>query len=204
MGEAAAITRAITAAVAAFALSSCVVPEAELPPPLPCDVMPDGAFNEPAWTSAQRIALGDTAALLLIQAPQHLCIGVDTRNAGARYVDVFIQDSQGVTHNLHASMQVGERTVPARWTDEEPATNWGQTTLWVANNVARRADANTEAPISEQLAPYQGYEFMIARSRMPRPWRVRVEVRDFDGRARDIVYPSQSRRNDIRSWALFL
>ena len=196
------IRRLAAAALLATALGSCVVAP-EPPPPLPCDVMPDGRLGEAAWSGAQRIPLGDTAALLLIQAPEHLCIGIDTRNAGHRYVDVFIQDGARVTHNLHASMQVGERTVPARWTDEEPATNWGQTTLWIANAVSR-ADANTEAPVSEQLEPYDGYEFMIARSRMPRPWRMRIEVRDFDGDARDIVYPVQSRRNDTRSWALFL
>lgn len=198
------IRQVAVAALLGSALGSCVVAPEPAPPPLPCDVMPDGRLSEAAWSSAQRIPLGETAALLLIQAPEHLCIGIDSRSAGHRYIDVFIQDGARVTHNLHASMQVGERTVPARWTDDEPETNWGQTTLWIANTVSRRADANTDALVSEQLEPYDGYEFMIARSRMPRPWRARIEVRDFDGDARDIVYPAQSRRNDTRTWALFL
>jgi hypothetical protein len=60
---------------------------------------------------------------------------------------------------------------------------------------------NTEAPVSEQIEPMDGYEFVINRAQL-NPWRIRIEVRDFDGRARDIVWPAQSRRNDATTWAL--
>jgi hypothetical protein len=185
--------RAAAAALLAPMLASCAV--SPTPPPRPpCGVTADGVLTVLEWAGAQRIDVSGGVVLWLIQGPEHVCLAAETREArGFKSVDVFIADSAGVTHNLHASTRVGERTVPARWSDERPPTAWGQTTGWTAN-AAPPADA------ADTL--FDGYEFIIARSRMPRPWRVRVEVRDPDGRARDIVWPAQSRRNDIRTWAL--
>jgi hypothetical protein len=188
----------------ALALTSCAVVEPEPPPAPPCGVTPDGDLTTAEWQGAQRYDLADGVVMHLIQAPDFTCFGFETRPAGPKFVDLFVTDGAETTHNLHASMQVGERTLPnTRWTDEAPPTNWGQTTGWYANTAPRRADASTEAPIAEQLEDFEGYEFIIARSRMPRPWRVRVEVRDFEGRGRDIVWPAQSRRTDRLGWALF-
>jgi hypothetical protein len=189
------------AAVAALALASCIAAP-EPPPPPPCGVTADGVLTVSEWRSAQRIELSGGAALWLLQTPSHLCFAAEPGEAGAKYVDVFIADRVGAIHNLHASLQVGDRTLPERrWTDEEPPTAWGQTTGWSANTAARRPDADASAPMSEQIAPFDGYEFVIARARLS-PWRIRVEVRDFDGEARDIVWPAQSRRTDIATWAV--
>jgi|CXWL01.1.fsa_nt_gi hypothetical protein len=185
----------------AAVLAGCAT--APPPPPPPCGVVVDGVLNAAEWQSAQRLDLSGGAVLWLIQAPEHVCIAAETRPAGLRFVDIFLTDGAGVTQNLHASMQVGERTLPARgWTDETPATAWGQTTGWRANAVARVPGVADSAPVAEQLAPYEGYEFVIANAARPRPWRMRVEVRDFAGQARDIVWPAQSRRADPASWAL--
>ena len=194
--------RAAAVALAASALASCVVlPEEALSPPPPCNVTVDGALNVSEWQGAQRIDLSNGATLWLKQTPQHVCFAVEPGEAGPRYVDVFIADRAGVLHNLHASMQVGERTLPQRrWTDEEPETAWGQTTGWSAN-AATQLDPETHAPSIEQLAPFDGYEFVIDRAQLS-PWRIRIEVRDFHGEARDIVWPAQSRRTDIATWAV--
>jgi hypothetical protein len=195
--------RIAAAALAAMALGSCAMMASAPPPPPPCGVTVDGVLNVSEWQGAQRIELTNNAVLWLIQTPQHVCLAAETRQAGAKYVDLFLVDRTGATHNLHASLQVGERTLPerTRWTDENPPTAWGQTTGWTANAATRRADANTEASVSEQLAPMDGYEFVINRAQL-NPWRIRIEVRDFDGEARDIVWPAQSRRNDTTTWAL--
>lgn len=194
--------RLCAVALAASALAACVVlPEEAGEPPPPCGVTVDGSLDVSEWQGAQRIELTNGATLWLQQTTSHVCFAVEPGEAGPRYVDVFIADRAGTLHNLHASMQVGERTLPARrWTDEEPETSWGQTTGWTAN-AATTLDPETHAPSIEQLAPFDGYEFVIARAVL-NPWRIRVEVRDFHGRARDIVWPAQSRRTDIATWAV--
>jgi hypothetical protein len=179
------------AALAAAALTGCAVMPEELPPPPPCGVTVDGRLDVSEWQNAQRIELRDGAVLWMIQGPQHLCIAAETRELGPREVDIFVTDGAGVRRNLRAAAQVGERTLSGqRWSDDEPAMAWGQTTGWTAN-AAPAAGATSE-----------GYEFVIDRARMPRPWRMRVELRDAEGDARDIVWPAQSRRTDVLSWAL--
>jgi hypothetical protein len=197
------VIRAAAVALAASALASCVVlPEEPPPMPPPCNVTVDGSLNVSEWQGSQRIELNNGAVIWLQQTPTHVCFAVEPGEAGARYVDVFIADRAGALHNLHASVQVGERTLPERrWSDENPATNWGQSTGWSANTAPRRPDADASAPASQQLAPFDGYEFVIDRAQLS-PWRIRIEVRDFDGEARDIVWPAQSRRTDIATWAL--
>lgn len=195
--------RLCAAALAAMALAGCVVlPEDEGPPPPPCGVTVDGMLNVSEWQGAQRIELTSGATIWLQQTPSHVCFAVEPGEAGPRYVDVFIADRAGVLHNLHASMQVGERTLPARgrWNDENPETNWGRTTGWSAN-AATTLDPETHGPSIEQVAPFDGYEFVIDRAVLS-PWRIRVEVRDFHGEARDIVWPAGSRRTDIATWAV--
>jgi hypothetical protein len=195
------VIRAAAVALAASALSACVVLPEEPPPPPPCGVTIDGSLDVSEWQGAQRIDLTSGAVLWLKQTQSHVCFAVEPGEAGPRYVDVFIADRAGALHNLHASMQVGERALPERrWTDEDPPTTWGQTTGWSAN-AATRLDPETHAPSIEQLAPFDGYEFVIDRAQLS-PWRIRIEVRDFHGEARDIVWPAQSRRTDIATWAV--
>lgn len=193
--------RLAAAVLGASSLASCAALAPEPPPPPPCGVTVDGALTVAEWQGAQRIELSGNAVLWLLQTPQYLCLAAETQQAGPKFVDIFIVDRAGATHNLHASMQIGERVLPnRRWTDEDPPTVWGQTTGWTANAAPRRADANPSAPVAEQLAPFDGYEFVIDRARLA-PWRIRVDVRDF-GEGRDIVWPAQSRRNDVATWAL--
>jgi hypothetical protein len=195
------VIRLSAAALAASVLVACVVLPEDAREPPPCNVTVDGSLNAAEWQDAQRIELTNGAALWLKQTPSHVCFAVEPGEAGPRYVDVFIADRAGVLHNLHASMQVGERTLPARrWTDETPETNWGQTTGWTVN-AATTLDPETHGPSIEQVAPFDGYEFVIDRTVLS-PWRIRVEVRDFHGEARDIVWPAQSRRTDIATWAV--
>jgi hypothetical protein len=197
------VIRAAAVALAASAAASCVVLPEEPPPPPPCNVTVDGSLNVSEWQGAQRIELTNGAVIWLQQTPTHFCFAVEPGESGVRYVDAFIADRAGVLHNLHASVQVGERMLPAarRWSDEVPATAWGQTTGWSANTAPRRPDADEAAPASQQFAPFDGYEFVIDRAQLS-PWRIRIEVRDFDGEARDIVWPAQSRRTDIATWAV--
>src|SRR5689334_5410600 len=110
--------RLAAAILALTAMAACAVLPDEPPPAPPCNVTVDGALNVAEWQGAQRIELTGGATLWLQQTPSHVCFAVEQGAAAPRYVDLFIADRAGVLHNLHASMQVGERTLPARrWTD---------------------------------------------------------------------------------------
>jgi hypothetical protein len=166
-----------------------------------CAVTSDGYFAEELWAAARWIDAGHGATLAIVSTPLQVCIGLKTKAAGLRYADIFLLDGAGGGHNLHASMQVGERALPkSDWSDAIPQTSWGQTTLWSANHVRRKSGTIKSAPLAEQFEASDGYEFKIDRLRMPKPWRVRIEVRDFEGAAPDIVWPSGSTRQEPSSW----
>ena len=58
------------------------------------------------------------------------------------------------------------------------------------------------APLIEQFAPYDGFEFRLSKERFgQKTWRLRLEVRDFAGKSADLVFPNESDRFNADSWA---
>lgn len=191
--------RILPALVAQAAFAGCISGPPNVTPE--CAFQSDGGLTEALWSDVAWQELGEGVRIAMLEMGGQLCIGVDVREAGLRYVDIFVSDGVSELHNLHASMQVGERRLPeVGWTDATPETSWGQTTQWRANHVTLIAGANDRGVFSDQVAPYDGYEIVIELSRMPRPWRMRVEVRDFEGARQDVVWPEGSARALPQTW----
>lgn len=101
-------------------------------------------------------------------------------------------------------MRQGERVLPREggWSDSDPPFRWGPLPGW-QSNIAERTGAGSDAPLAEQLRPYQGYEFRIPFARLGRPpWQMRVEIRDFLGESEDVAWPAGSSRVDSGGWAV--
>lgn len=128
-------------------------------------------------------------------------IGIRLRPHDFRYVDLLVRDGAGRLLNLHASFRKGERLLPPRgWSDAEPAFVW-EPAGWNANTVRRRPDASRDIPLAEQALPYEGFEFEIPHAHLgPRPWRMRIEVKDFHGTLPAIAWPVQSDPADTDRW----
>ena len=101
-------------------------------------------------------------------------------------------------------MQLGERVLPLQgWTDESPPWAWGNNNGWNANVVRRKHGAEKDAPFAAQIEPVDGVEFEISRRKIGGcEWRIRIEVRDFEGQQPDQVFPEASIRKDTNTWAV--
>lgn len=124
----------------------------------------------------------------------------------ATYLDVFLQDESGTVHNLHASLQWGERAVAGdRWTDREPETRWGKPADWGANRITWAPGGRDQAETTRaSFTPYEAHEFWISRGRFAgRAWRVRIEIRDFAGKEAVAVIPAGSTRHETGGWSVW-
>lgn len=163
----------------------------------------DGRLQDAEWAEAAGVKAGATVRLLVQRHEGTVSLGVRATNEWPGYVDLFLQTEEGVVHNLHASMQLGERIVRGRdWDDRTPATVWGRGEGWLANTQRLRPErAKDDPPTRASFVPYDGHEFVISRTRFTgKVWRLRVEVRDFRGQHADIVFPSGSSRHDPAGW----
>lgn len=163
----------------------------------------DGKISDKEWEGARQISVAPDVTLLVFQTKDDVFMAVKAATASPAYVDMFLLLEDGKRINLHASMQVGERELPEKdWTDEKPPTHWGRQKRWKANAVKVDSGKDPSAPLIEQLAPYDGFEFRLSKERFgQRTWQLRLEVRDFAGKNPDLVYPKESDRFDADSWA---
>lgn len=185
---------AVAAGVSAFGWT---VPAASVAPEA------DGVLRSGEWDGAAEQELPGGGRLLIKGVEGRVWLAIVPAATHATYVDVFLQGADGVVHNLHASLQWGERIVSGdAWTDQEPPTTWGRPARWGANRSAwapggREAKEVTRA----SFVPYEAHEFWIARASFPgAKWKVRIEVRDFAGQAGDVVVPAQSSRFQPAGW----
>jgi hypothetical protein len=201
-------TRAMLRRLTLFAcVLSCgfAAPEIAVPaaPPPARPMAADGTIAAGEWGDANVCVL-PCGLLMLKQVAGRVWMAFVPDATHATYVDLFLQDASGTVHNLHASLQWGERVVTGdAWTDREPATRWGEPKTWSANRIAWAPGGREMPEVTKQsFQPYAAHEFSIARAAFAgTTWRVRLEVRDFAGRQADAVFPAGSTRYDPRSWA---
>lgn len=173
-----------------------------VPPTTTSEIVPDGRIASAEWSDAKRMPMGDGVTVLIKADEENVAIAVSNSKRGSQYTDLFVTASDGTVWNLHADMNVGERKLEgAAWTDTEPAYVWHNNATWMANVVEARANADTTLPLAKQLKPYDGQEFLIARSQFPgSTWRLRVEVRDLAHEKPDLILPAASDRYDPSGW----
>ena len=162
----------------------------------------DGLFDSTEWKQSSTIRLTPNNCLYLMQDEESLFLGLRHNEDVKRYVDLYFHNDSIGTINLHASMQLGERVLKDRWNDTIPGWSWGNNTYWMANRVEIRKEAN-ENPFPENLNPYEGHEFQISKKKLKgKQIKLRLEIRDFMGKASDLSFPVHSQRYQTDQWML--
>lgn len=180
-------------------------PVTQVPKRSTVSVKIDGQIGSEEWDGAHELKIAPDVTLLIFHTKDSVHLAVRLRTDSPSYVDLFLLLNDEKPINLHASMQVGERKLPrAGWTDRDPPTHWGRQDRWKANSVKEVPGKPASAPLRETIVPYDGFEFLLSKDRFGRrDWRLRLEVRDFAGERKDIVFPNPSSRMDASSWAEF-
>jgi hypothetical protein len=205
VGAALLLVPALAAAQSADAPAVRVPATLRVPGGAAMPVLVDGRFAAGEWDDARRVAVGPSDTLLLKEHRGHVYVGVIAARPFPVYVELFLRDGSGTLHHLHASMQLGERTlVDTAWTDASPRTLWGNESDWTANESKFRPDRRRPNPAvvdTGDVFPQRGREFQLRRSRfVGTRWQVRLEVRDFGGRVPDLVVPAGSHRKSFDGW----
>jgi len=166
------------------------------------EIVTDGRIAGAEWSDAKRITMGEGVTVLIKADAENVAIAVKNSPRGPQFTDLFLTAADGRVWNLHAGMNVGERKLDGMsWTDADPAYVWHNNATWTANVVELKANADATAPLAKQVKPYDGQEFLIARSQFPgSTWRLRVEVRDLAHEKPDLIYPAASDRYDPSGW----
>ena len=160
----------------------------------------DGQFSDGEWSRATKVPISGGAQFLAMRAGDDLLAAVRLSPGSYRYIDLYVRDSTGRLLNLHASFQQGQRLLTPGWGDSSPAFEWNPQG-WDAST-AKRTSAADDAAIAEQISGLEGYEMRVPAALLGRaPLTIRLEVRDFEGKAADWVYPVGSTRADGASWA---
>ncbi|MCA1568133.1 MAG: hypothetical protein LC803_21310 [Acidobacteria bacterium] len=164
-------------------------------------VLIDGIFSRDEWQNATTVKADDSVMLYLKQFRGHVFIGVKTATSYPAYVDMFLLTGLNELYNLHASMQIGERTLTSSlWTDGVPSWRWGNHVGWIANEAKYDSTKDRSLPDKEKVFPYEGKEFQLLRSRFTgKQWQMRVEVR---GSTPDLVFPAESERRSSARWLI--
>ncbi len=97
-------------------------------------------------------------------------------------------------------MQLGERVLNKGWNDTLPAWNWGNNIDWLANKI-EFGEKGRKSTFRESFKHYEGHEFRIAKRKFSSNHvKIRIEIRDFDGQAKDIIFPDNSERYNLENW----
>ncbi|MDP1571304.1 MAG: hypothetical protein Q8L86_15020 [Vicinamibacterales bacterium] len=167
-------------------------------------VLIDGRLDPSEWDDAVAVDVADGVRLLLKQYRGDVFFGVSTGGV-SRPVDVYLLQDDRALHQLHASMQIGERRLEGTpWSDQEPPWRWGNHAGWIASEARLDSTKSRDLAFSERLFPLSGVEFQIRRARFSGSrWRVRIEIAQFPGTEGTFVYPPASTRNNTDGWAVF-
>ncbi len=163
-------------------------------------VSTDGQLDERIWNQSLAFDLPSTYTLHLLQNDEAVWMAIELGEKSGKYVDVYLHNDSIGTINLHASMQLGERMLAGNWNDTIPAWNWGNNYDWIANTI-RYKEHNEKMLLMESIAPYQGFEFKISKSRiLQNRLFIRLEIKDFTGTGENYIYPLLSKREDPGNW----
>lgn len=174
-----------------------------VPHALPRAVLLDGKMDPEEWEGSLDVPVAGPIRLSFLDAGGYLLVGVLTEGRAPRPVDLFVQDSSGAVHQLHASAAIGERLLAdTLWTDTDPAWRWGNHVDWMANEAKVDSWRPPELLLGERMFPSDGVEFQIRRSRFSGTrWRLRVEIGTFPGTEGTFVFPATATR-DPATWAV--
>src|SRR4028119_876642 len=138
-------------------------------------VLIDGIFSRDEWQDAATVKVNDSVTRYFKQFRGHVFIGVKTATSYPAYVDMFLLIGSNELYNLHASMQIGERTLTGNaWTDGEAPWRWGNHVGCIANETKYDSIKDRSLPDKEKVFPYEGKEFQLLRSRFTgKQWRMR-------------------------------
>lgn len=190
--------------LAALAFAAPDPPVIRVPEGRPTPVLLDGQLSPGEWSDAVAVPVGGSIRLLVKQTSGHVYIAVATGARVPRPVDIFLEDAAGGLHQLHASAQIGERTLPdTLWGDSDrPAWRWGNHVDWMANEAKLDSERPTALPFSARVYPADGTEFQIRRARFPgKQWRLRVDVGFFPGTEGAYTFPTGAGRAPS-TWAV--
>ena len=163
----------------------------------------DGRIDAQEWGGAVLVPMPQDGVVIVKQVDNRVWLAIVPETKHPTYVDLFLQTEDGVVHNLHASLQWGERIVSGdKWTDTEPATRWGLPTDWQANRIEYAPGGRDTAEVTRaSFKPYAAHEYGVSREKFGgKTWRIRIEVRDFAGREPDRIFPAGSDRHEPGGW----
>jgi len=168
-------------------------------------VLIDGHQSEDEWSDAITIDGEDSVKIFLKQYQDSVFLFVASPFRRMPYTDMYLSFSGGTLMHLHASAQLGERTLyDASWTDADSPFRWGFTDSWYANEMrfdrALAVKLVTENPQRDRTLmqlettyPFDGFEFQLHRERFRRSvWRLRAESHSIMPDERDVVIPSNA------------
>jgi len=173
--------------------------------------MLDGQIDDEEWADAKEVQIDDQSHLLLKEDAHYYYLGIRSDLDKPLYVDLFLQ-LPAQLFNVHASSQLGQRMLEGTdWSDAEPATKWGETLGWYANEVRFDRDkirALNEAGFDgnlyvETYFPYDGFEFQFDKADWPLAEATfRLEIRNMMGPDGfdDVVFPQNSKRTHGQDW----
>ena len=185
----------------ALAASTASTPEV----PIPSSSVPvvvDGIFAD-EWDDARSIEL-ESHVILLKEVGEFVYVGVERRSDVPMYVDLYLKTDEGDPVNLHASMQLGERSVVLDGGEIVSKFEFGEPSHWSANVLQYRPDNAPGAELTlERFVPHDGMEFEIERAAFPgRRWHLRLYVHALGDGSRSEVYPEESSLGRPHEWAV--
>jgi hypothetical protein len=147
----------------------------------------DGRLEPSEWTDARKLELAPGHNLHLKQHQGYVLIAYEQLQAASFSVDLFVKSGDDPIVNLHASAQLGERTMLPDGTF--PTWKWRNHTAWTSHVLARAGKDGYE----EQSAK----EFQIRRNKFPgKRWLLHIQINEDAAQ----VYPAGATLADTATW----
>ena len=198
--------------VAGQSLDSKVTSPVTVPEGNGVPVITDGIFTPGEWDDALKIPLHEGAELCLKQYRGVVFIGARSLDKASVEIgpsELFLAAPGGQIHKFHVSAQLAEVVLPP--SGPEPASRFGLTTDWYANEFRRdvaqaeRMEKEGKNPIEIIRAtsyPSDGIEFAIRRSKLPGDrWLMRLWVTAFvASKPGSLTYPTAAAARTTEGW----
>jgi hypothetical protein len=150
-------------------------------------VLIDGRLEPSEWNDARKLELAPGHNLYVKQHPGYVLIAYEHPDAASFSVDLFLKSGSAPVINLHASAQLGERTMRPDGTF--PDWKWRNHTGWTSHVLARVGKDGFEE--------HSVKEFQIRRSKLPgKRWLLRLQVNEDATQ----IYLAGTTLNDPSKW----